>query len=56
MRELHWQPRLTKGEAAFRSFVKLSAEEPVASRVIARKFIFPIDLALLVGFGVDVVE
>ena len=44
MRELHWQPRLTKGEAAFRSFVKLSAEELVASRVIARKFIFPIVL------------
>ena len=40
MRELHWHPRLTKGEAAFRSFVRLRAEEPAASRVIARKFIF----------------
>ena len=39
MRELHWHPRLTKGEAAFRSFVRLRAEEPAASRVIARKFI-----------------
>ena len=40
VRELHWHPRLTKGEAAFRSFVRLRAEEPAASRVIARKFIF----------------
>ena len=55
--ELHWQPRLTKGEAAFRSFVKLSAEELVASRVIARKFIFPIVLIFFfVGFGADGVE
>ena len=55
--ELHWQPRFTKGEAAFRSFVKLSAEEPVASRASARKFIFVlIWLARLVGFGVDGVE
>ena len=46
-REPHWHPRLTKGEAAFRSFVRLSAEEPVASRVIARKFILAIVLVLL---------
>ena len=54
MRELHWQPRLTKGEAAFRSFVKLSAEELVASRVMARKFIFAIVLILLFHFGFGV--
>ena len=42
MRDPHWQPRLTKGEAAFRSFVRLRAEEPVASRVSTRKFIFAI--------------
>ena len=46
MRDPHWQPRLTKGEAAFRSFVRLRAEEPVASRVIARKFIFAIVLSV----------
>ena len=45
--ELHWQPRLTKGEAAFKSLVKLKAEEPVARRVIARKFIFGIVLNVL---------
>ena len=54
VRELHWQPRLTKGEAAFRSFVKLSAEELVASRVMARKFIFAIVLILLFHFGFGV--
>ena len=53
MRELHWQPRFTNGEAAFRSFVKLSAEEPVASRVIARKFIFPIVLILLFALALE---
>ena len=42
VRDPHWQPRLTKGEAAFRSFVRLNAEEPVASRVSTRKFIFAI--------------
>ena len=51
VRDPHWQPRLTKGEAAFRSFVRLSAEEPVASRVIARKFILVIVLILLFRFG-----
>ena len=45
--ELHWQPRLTKCEAAFKSLVKLSAEEPVARRVITRKFIFGIVLIVL---------
>ena len=51
--ELHWQPRLTKVEAAFRSFVKLRAVELVASRAIAKKFIFAIVLIVLFGFGVD---
>ena len=57
VRELHWHPRLTKGEAAFRSFVRLRAEEPAASRVIARKFIFVIVfVGFLVGFGVGGVD
>ena len=47
MSELHWQPRLTKGEAALRSFVKLRAVELVASRAIAKKFIFVIFLIVL---------
>ena len=55
VRELHWQPRLTKGEAAFRSFVRLSADEPVASRVMARKFIFA-RISFFVGSGVNGVE
>ena len=51
VRDPHWHPRLTNGEAAFRSFVRLSAEEPVASRVIARTFILAIVLILLFRFG-----
>ena len=56
VRELHWHPRLTKGEAAFRSFVRLRAEEPAASRVIARKFISVIVFLLVSWLALERTE
>ena len=53
VRELHWHPRLTKGEAAFKSFVRVKAEAPVAIRVSARKCIFGLVSFSLVDFVTD---